>query len=816
MGTLTQDLKFALRMLVKNPGLTLAVMIVLAFSIGVNTTIFSVVSAVLVRPLPYKDPARIVMIWETDVRRMLTRGIVSPANYIDWKEQSQSFETLSPWRFWYFNLTGVGEPERVQGLLVGANFFDLLGVKPEIGRTFDPENEQAGNDRVVVLSHNLWERRFGADPGVLDKTVMIEGENYRVIGVLPASFRFMKVLNRDLDIWVPLVIEPRQVSRQDHSINVFGRLKQDVSLQQARSEMDGIMSRIEQQYPATNTGRGARVVPLQENYGERIHDTLLILLAAVGFVLLIACANVANLLLARATVRQKEMAVRSALGADRIRLVRQVLTESVVLALIGGLLGVLLAYSGVSLLNDFIPNSVVARVDSFKVDGRVLAYTSLVSILTGLLFGVAPGLQSSRYDLVEVLKEGARGSTGFRGGRLRNLLVGLEVALAVMLLIGAGLMIRSSLQLQQFDRGFRSANILTGQVSLPKPKYPQNQQLTQFYREALERLHSTPGLQSASIVNFLPLSGLSDNVSFTVEGRTPPPESERPSARYYVVGPDYFQTMGMTILRGREITDQDAAGSPGAVVINQTMAQLNWPQEDPIGQRIKLAFPKAAAPWRPELSTDSLAVVGIVRDAREDGLVNGPIPQMYLSYLQGPSLLMNFVLRSGSEPARMAGALRSSVMSADPDQPVFNIKTMDELVAESFAQPSVLSLLLGTFAALAFILAVVGIYGVMAYSVTQRTHELGVRMALGAKRGDVLRLVLASGAKLILAGVAVGLAGALVANRLVATLLFGVSSTDPATFVAVALLLSAVAMIATYLPAHKATRVEPVIALRHE
>ncbi|MGH9826080.1 MAG: ABC transporter permease, partial [Blastocatellia bacterium] len=580
METLTQDLRFAFRILVKNPTFALAVVIVLAFSIGVNTTIFSVVSAVLIRPLPYKNSDRIMMIWETDLKRGLNRGIVSPANYVDWKDQNQSFEYLSPWRFWYFNLTGVDEPERVQGLLVAANFFDMLGVKAERGRTFLPEEEQPGNDRVVVVSHNLWQGRFGADPGVIGRTVTIEGEEYRVIGVLPAAFRFMKVLNRDLDIWVPLTIDRSQVSRLDHSINVFGRLKQGVSLAQARSDLNGIMSRIERQYPETNTGRGARVVPLRENYGERIRDTLLILLAAVGFVLLIACANVANLLLARATVRQREMAIRGALGAGRARLIRQMLTESVLLALVGGLFGGILAYGGVNLLNNLIPNSVVARVDSFSVDGRVLVYTSLISIVTGLLFGVAPGLQLSRKDIVEALKSGTRGSTSLRGRRLRSLLVGLEIALAVMLLIGAGLMIRSSLQLQNFDRGFQTKNILTGQVWLSKARYPQNAQLTQFYRTSLERLHSIPGVESASIVSFLPLSGLSDGVSFTVEGRPPPPQNDKPSARYYVIGPQYFQTMGMTLVKGRELTGQDAENVSGAVVIHETLAQRYWPDED--------------------------------------------------------------------------------------------------------------------------------------------------------------------------------------------------------------------------------------------
>src|SRR5436853_1196161 len=815
MGTLKQDLSYALRMLAKNPGFTMAVVIVLALTIGVNTTIFSVISAVLIRPLPYKDPAHLVMVWETDLKRGLTRGIVSPANFLDWKEQSQSFDDLSPWRFWYFNLTGTDEPERVQGLLVASNFFDLLGVKPQLGRAFAPEDEHPGNDKVVILSHNLWQRRFGGDFGVIDKPVTIEGETYRVIGVLPANFRFMKVLNRDLDIWVPLIIEPKQVSRQDHSINVFARLKDGVSLAQARAEMNAIMSRIEERFPESNTGRGARVVPLQENYGERIHDTLLILLAAVAFVLLIACANVANLLLARATVRQREMAIRSALGAGRARLFRQALTESVLLAVIGGLLGVLLAYAGISLLNDLIPNSVVARVDSFEVDGRVLVYTSLISVLTGLLFGVAPGLQSSRTDLLEVLKESARGSTSLRGGKLRNLLVGLEVALAVMLLIGAGLMIRSSLQLQDFDRGFRTADILTGQVWISKAKYPQKAQLVQLYRRSLGHLESTPDIQSASMISFLPLSGLSDGVTFTVEGKAPPSANEKPSSRYYIIGPDYFKTMGMSVLRGRDITDQDAEGAAGAVVINQTMAQRFWPDDDPIGQRIKPEFPKAKAPWRPDSAIDALTIVGIVRDAREDGLVDGAIPQMYLSCLQSPSLLMNFVVRS-SDPAQKAGLLRASVTAADPDQPVFNIRTMDEVLAESFAQPRVLSLLLGTFALLALVLATVGIYGVMAYTVSQPTHELGITMALGAKRGDILRLVLTGGAKLVVASVIVGVIGAFIANRVLATLLFGVSSTDPGTFIGVSLLLTAVAMTATFLPAHKATRVEPTIALRQE
>ncbi|HEY6332365.1 MAG TPA: ABC transporter permease [Blastocatellia bacterium] len=809
-------LAIALRMVAKKPAVAFTVVAVLALTIGANTAIFSVVSAVLIRPLPYSDPDKIVIVWETDLSQRITRGIVSPADFLDLKEQSRSFKYLSPWRFWYFNLTGTDEPQRVQGLQVGASFFELLGVAPELGRGFDAENEQPGFDKVVILSHRLWQNRFAGDPGVIGRMVPIDAESYKIVGVLPESFRFMRVLNHELDIWVPLPIERARVSRADHSINVFGRLNPGVSVAEAQAELDSIMSRVAVDYPDTNTGRGARVVTLQDSYGWRVHHTLVLLLAAVGFVLLAACANIANLLLARALDRRKEMAIRTALGAGRGRLFLQMLTESLLLAVAGGLLGLLLACCIISLLNNLIPNSVVPRVDSFSLDVGVFAYAATISILTGVLFGIAPGLLAWRKDLVVSLNEGARGSVGPRAGKLRNALAGIEVGLAVMLLIGAVLMIRSSIILQTFDRGFQTRDVLTGQIWLPRAKYPQAARLTQFYRQVLDSLGSTPGVDQVSMINFLPLAVLSDTVTFQIEGRPAPQQNRQPSALYYVVGPEYFQTMRMALLRGRDITTRDAEGTNGVTVINQTMAERYWPDGDPIGQVIKPEFPKSEAPWRPVSNAGSLAIIGVVRDAREDGVMSGPTPQMYVSCFQNPTLLTNFVVRSTSDTGQVAGVLRAAVSRADRDQPVYNIRTMDEAAAEGFAQPRILSAMLGGFALLALLLAVVGIYSMVAYTVSQRTYEIGVRMALGAARANILRLVLKSVAQVASGGVAAGLLGSVLASRIISGFLFGVSSTDSGTFIGVSAFLAAVAMVAAYGPARRAAQIDPMISLRRE
>lgn len=816
MEILFQDIRYAFRMLVKNAGFTAIVVLVMGLSIGAFSSVFGVVSAVLIRPLPYEDPDRLVVIWETNLKSGVNRSVVSSGNFIDWREQNQVFEETSPWRFWYFNLTGRDEPERIQGLLVSSNFFHLLGARPALGRTFLPEEEQAGNEKVVILSHSLWQRRFGSDPAIIGNSVTIDGESYTVIGVMPPQFRFIKVLNRDLELWVPLVLDPKQVSRDDRSINVYARLKRGVTLAQAQAEMDGIAGEMAQQYPDTNAGRGVSLVALQDSYSEKVRPTLLILLAASIFVVLIACTNIANLMLARATTRQKEMAVRLAVGASRFRLVRQLLTESLILAVLGGIAGLLIASLGINLLNSLIPDSVVLRVDRFQLDGRVLGYTLVATVAAGLLFGLAPGLLASRVDLVRPLKEGERGATGSKAGGTRKVLVVAEVAMAVILMIAAGLMVRSSLRLQEVDRGFNPDNVLTAQVWLSKSKYPQPHQVADFYHQTLDRLEGAPGIESASAVNFLPLGKLADSVSFMVEGTAPPPPGEKLVSRYYCIAPEYFHTMRVPLLDGRLFTQQDADPSNGVVIINETMARRYCPEGSPIGRRIKVEFPKAKAPWRPELSNPWLTIVGVVGDVREDGLIEGPFPQMYLCYLQFPSALMNLVIRTASDPIRSGVTLRNGVWAVDRNQPIFNVKTMRDIVAETFAQPHVIVLLLGIFAVLALVLAAVGIYGVMSNYITQRTHEIGIRMALGAQVGDVLKLVVGEGVRLAVAGVVIGLIGAFIVTRALSSLLFGVSATDMTTFLTVAVILATVAIMASYFPARRAALVDPMGALRYE
>jgi putative ABC transport system permease protein len=819
MGSLWQDFRYGVRMIFRRPGLTVAVVLVLALSIGANSAIFSLVSASLLRPIPWLDPERIVSIHETNLEKGLDSQIVSPANYLDWKEKSQSFEQMAGWRFLYLNLTGRDQPERVQGLTVSASYFPLLGVRAMLGRTFLPEEEQAGHARVVVLSHGLWQRRFGADPKIVGQEITVEGEAYTVVGVLPRDFWVFRVLNRELDMYVPLGLDRSQLSREDQSIFVYARLKDGVSLEQAESEMNALYRNQEQEEygETTRAGRGVRLVPLPKQWTERIRPTLLMLLAAVGLVLLIACANIANLLLARAAARQKEMAIRTALGARRLRLIRQLLTESLLLALLGGGAGLLLADWGTDLLNHLIPYTAVNRVGKFELDGRVLCFTLLITLLTGVVFGLAPALQSSKLDLTESLKEGGGQTTGARGRRLLSALVISEVALAVLLLIGAGLLIRSSLRLQTMDRGLNLDHVLTMQIWLPRAKYAEGQQVASFYQQVLRRIEALPGVESVGAINFPPLAVQYTTVPFQIEGHAPQMPEETPTARYSIISSSYFQTMGIPLLAGRQLTEGDADETRGVVVISQSMAERFWPNDDPLGKRIQPQFPKQQKTfWMPESHNLPLTVISVVKDVKQEGINDSHLPQMYLPYLQNPSSIMNLVIRTPSDPLSYAAAVRREVYAVDQDQPVFDIKTMETLMTESFSQPRVFAALLLSFAALALILAAVGVYAVMSYSITQRTHEIGIRMALGAQGSDVMKLVIGYGLRLVLPGVCIGLLGAFITTRILASLLFGVSPTDPAIFTGVALMLTAIALAACYIPARRAMRVDPMVALRHE
>jgi putative ABC transport system permease protein len=809
LGDFRQDLRYGLRTLRKNPGFTAVAVIALALGIGANSAIFSVVNTVLLRPLPYKDPDRLVMVWEDDTRHGYPRDTPAAANYVDWREQNRVFEGMAAIADQSFNLTGEGEPERIAGRRVSANLFPLLGVEPQLGRVFLPEEDQPGSGgRVVVLSHGLWQRRFGADPKIIGKPLNLNGQSFTVVGVMPSNFQFP---TREDELWVPIAFGPKEAAnRGNHYLEVVARTKPGVTLQQAQVEMNTIASRLQQQYPEKNTDLGAVVVPLHEQVVGNIRPALLVLLGAVGFVLLVACANVANLLLARAAARQKEIALRVALGASRLRLIRQFLTESILLAALGGIVGLLLSFWGVNLLKAFIPEN-ISQAKAITIDAGVMGFTLLVSLLTGLVFGLAPAMQASNFNLNETLKEGGRDSaSGRRGNRIRNVLVITEVAVSLVLLIGAGLLINSFLRLRSVDPGFSVNNLLTMKVELPPRKYPDQARRSAFYTELLRRIEALPGVKSAAVTNWIPLVSQGDSIGITIEGRPAPPPGKEAIVVTRVVSPDYFPTMGIQLLRGRQFDErQDRHESPAAAVISETMARRFWPGEDPTGKRISQGTPESPDDW--------MTIVGVVKDVRQFGLDAEPKPQMYLLYAQADFFApSHLVISTNVEPRSLTATVRSTVWEIDKDQPVSNISTMEDVLSESIARQRFSMLLLVIFAAVALVLAAVGIYGVMSYSVAQRTREIGIRMALGAQRSDVLKLAVGQGLKLVLIGVLIGLAGALILTRVMASLLFGVSATDPITLTSISLMLICVAVLASYIPARRATRVNPLVALRYE
>ncbi len=807
LADLLHDLRYAARMQRKNPAFTVIAVIALALGIGANTAIFSVVNTVLLRPLPYKDPERLVMVWEDASRHGYPRDTPAAANYVDWRDQNQVFEGMAAIADISFNLTGAGDPERLEGRRVSATLFPLLGVEPQIGRVFTAAEDQPGSQHVVLLSYRLWQRRFGGDPNIVGKPLTLNGESYIVVGVMPASFQFP---TSDDEAWVPIAFTQQEASsRGRHYLEVLARLKPGVPLAQAQSDMTTIATRLQQQYPEQNADLGAVVQPLHEHLVGDIRPALLILLGAVGLVLLIACANVANLLLARAAVRQKEIAVRVALGAKRRRLIRQFLTESILLSTLGGIVGLGIAYGGLVLLKAFIPEN-ISQAREISLDFKVLAFTLLVSVLTGVIFGLAPAIQAARFNQIDTLKEGGRdAATGGSGKRLRSLLVMSEVAISLVLLIGAGLLINSFLRLRNVDPGFRADNLLTMKIVLPEPKYAKFQPRAAFYTDLVQRVQSLAGVRSAAVTTNLPLYRQGNSVSINIEGRPAPPPGQELIVVTRIISPGYFDTMSIPVLKGRPLTDHDTETAPNAVVISETMARRFWPGEDPLGKRI--------AAWAVKTPEDWAQVVGVVKDVRQFELTADPKPQMYLSYRQvGFFAPRDLVVKTDVDPASMAATVRKAVWDIDKDQPVSNIRTMEEILSESIARQRFSMLLLAIFAGVALVLAGVGIYGVMSYSVAQRTHEIGIRMALGAQTGAVLKLAVGYGMKLVLIGIVVGLIAAFALTRLMATLLFGVTATDPTTFTLISLLLIAVAALASYIPARRATKVNPIIALRYE
>ncbi len=802
-----QDIRFGARMLMRKPGFTLVAVMTLALGIGANTAIFSVVNSVLLRPLPYPAPERLVVIQEYNARGPAQ---VTPANFLDWREQNNVFEHLAAISTRRANLTSEGgDPQRVYLAVTSTNFFDALGVRPLHGRTFLPSEEQEGHESVAVIGHGLWQRRFGSDPRLVGRQVSIDGTNHTVIGVMPAGVQYPT----DTDLWVsPRRIVPEaDIDLGDITrirgfgiLAVVARLREGVTLEQAQAEMDVITARLREQYPETNNNRFDRVIALHESVVGDVRPVLLILFGAVGCVLLIACANVANLLLARSSSRRKEIAIRTALGASRWRITRQLLTESVLLALLGGAAGLLIALFCLDLLTG-LAASYVPRMEEVGLDRLVLVFTLVVSILTGIIFGLVPALQTSKVGLNESLKEGSRGTSA--RGRLRGALVVAEVALSLMLLISAGLLFRSFIILQAVKPGFDPRNVLTLKVAPTGENYRDARSQRAFYAEVIGRVRELAGVQSVGAINTLPLSKGAVN-GYNVEGRPLLPPDKMSGANRRNISPDYFHAMDIPLLKGREFTERDDADAPGAIIINESLARREFPDEDPLGKRLAFGSRNGQPVW--------LEIVGVVNDVRSLELNAEPVPEAYTSYLQHQVAEMTLVIRSGGDPAGIASAVQSVVGEVDKNQPVSSVRTLEQVISEATTRPRFNTLLLAVFSGVALLLAAAGIYGVMAYVVAQRTHEIGVRMALGARPRDVFKLIMSRGALLTLAGLGLGLLGAFTTTRVLSGLLYGISPTDPLTFGSVVALLAGVALLASYIPARRATKVDPMVALRYE
>ena len=804
---LSNDLSYAIRTLVRRPGFSMIVILTLALGIGANTAIFSVVNAVLLRNLPYEDPDRLMMLWgvPTDGDSAKVGRWTSYPDFIDLRAQSSSFEQLAAVRMPDLTLTGQNlEPTRIQGAAVTANLFPTLGVLPAKGRTMLPDEELPSAQRVAVVSHALWQGRLGADPNVVGRTINLDGVQHTVVGVMRRDFQYP---NAAL-IWIPLIPDLNEQRRGVHQLRVVGRLKTGVTRERAESDVAAIARRLELQYPEDNAKRSARLEPMREAIVGNVRTPLLVLLGAVGLVLLIGCTNIANLFLARAATREREVAVRSALGAGRGQIVRQWLTESVLLALVGGACGLLVAHWGLQALMAAAPET-IPRADEVALDKTVLAFVASISLLTGIAFGVIPALGMSKDLTIKSLKDGGRGATaGLARTRLRKALVVSEVAFALVLVIGASLLIKSFWRLQQVDPGFDPERLLTVQLQLPAARYERWQQVTAFYGELRQKLSSTPGARSVAIAFEHPLSeGWTS--SFGISGRQPPAQGHEPEARVRPVSPGYFRTVGVSLLKGRDITDRDVAGAPGVVIINDAFARRHFAGEDPIGKRIERGA------WWPDMPS-SFEIVGVVADERFLGLQTAADAATYFPHAQFPMSDMYLLIRTRADAAAFTAMLRRQVWALDRDLPIENIRTMESILGESVAEPRFNTSLLGLFAGVALLLAAIGIYGVISFVAAQRTNEIGIRMALGAQRWSVVRLVVGQGMLLALVGVALGLLAAFWLTRILSTLLYDVSTTDPAIFGGGALLLSAVALVAAYLPARQASRVDPVTALRYE
>ena len=810
--TCWQDLRLAARMLCKSPSFTAVAVLTLALGIGANSAIFGVVNAVLLRPLSYKDSDQLVQLIEHDQKRGIDFDWVSFPNFHDWAEQSKAFEYMAAYKFDAFNLTNVSQAEMLFGIKASANLLPMLGAEPILGRNFRPDEAQPGRDHEVILSYDTWKQTFGADPQLIGKTITLSDEPYTVIGVMPANFNFpprvpvtSSLPSRKTAFLAPLGIAFNPDQRDWNMLGVIARLKPGATIGQARADLDTVARNLELQYPAQNRGITVRVEPLLDQVVGDVRPALWIFLVAVSLVLLVACTNVTNLLLARSTLREREMALRSSLGASRSRLLRQLLTESVLLGVAAGALGVLLAHAGMPLLTVLTPAN-FPRIENVAIDGWVLAYTFVVSVLTGIIFGLAPSLGVGHADVSQPLK-GQRSTPTAKHSRLRSTLVVSEVALSLALLIGAGLMLKSFLRMERVDPGFRAEKLLTVWTILSEARYPPHQRAA-FYEQTWQGIQALTGVKSVGAIDNLPLSGIHGGGPFTIEGHPTESDVDAPSAYRCIVSWNYFRTMGIPLLHGREFTERDRAGTPTVLIINEAAAHRYWSGQNPVGRRLSFTTGRTQPTW--------LEIVGVVKDVLHDGLESPAKPTIYLPFLQSAQAFMVTVVRTDIDPTSLASAVRGAIAAVDKDQPVLMTRTMADIYSDSVAQRRLNTALVVAFGTLSLFLAVVGVYGLMAFAVTQRTHEMGVRIALGAERWDVVKLVLGQGLRLAFFGIAFGLAAAFFLTRFLSKLLFNVPQTDPATFVIVSLCLGGIALLASYIPARRAMRVDPMVALRYE
>jgi putative ABC transport system permease protein len=810
MGRIVQDLRYAIRTLLKKPGFCAIAVLTLALGIGANTAIFSVINAVVLKPLPFAQPERIAQIWEYDKRQAPAQGTISPHNFKDWRNQSKLFEQMAAYRYVNFTFTDGNQPESLRGSAVSSSLFAVLGVQPALGRDFLPEEDAPGKNHVVILSEGFWQRRFAGNRDVINQTIQLNGESYTVAGVMPKGFEFTE----GVELWSPLGIDLARQERGNRFLFAIGRLKPETPLTAAQAEMESVADNLAQQYPNSNSNSGVHLIPLhQQVVNKSVKTSLFVLLGAVGLVLLIACANVTNLLLVRASARRKEIAIRLSIGASRWHLIRQFLTEGILLSMIGGGLGLLIAWWGVDLILAVVPNT-LPRVKEIGVDSTVLIFTLATSLIAGTLSALVPAFYGTKVDLNHSLKESGQSvaSSSLRQGML-GLLVSAEIAVALVVLIGAGLLLTSFLRLQQINPGFNPTNLLTVQLSLPNARYKDAKQQALFYQQALERINSIATLESAGAVSDLPFSNSRSMSSFEVEGRPRQPGDDGIAADHRVISSNYFKSLNIPFVEGRDFNDRDNQTATGVVVVNQSWARTFFPNDNPMGKRIQIGDDGEIALYGNPIWRE---VVGVVGDIKHGDLTAPAKPEMYVPYLQEPIARMMFVVRGKGDSGSLTAAVRNEIHALDSNLPIYNIRLMDERLARSILPQRFNAMLIGIFAVVALILAMMGIYGVMAYTVEQNTRDIGIRIALGAQQRDVMGMVIKQGLRLALIGIAVGLIAAYLLSRTISDLLYGISPTDAMTFVYVSLILTGVALVACFVPARRAMKVDPMVALRYE